>query len=159
MQLIPKLFDTDPTLISTKNESNTVTLRVAMTSSLVSLATTLPISESKINGSNNGTSFQVYVNGLYLSECYRRIQIYLASNKGAVIPVADINCACYGICVPPLAPNPAAYAQYLAWKDTQQQIKIINSLRDNATFLALTILNVVVGITGWLPIQKSPLYY
>ena len=92
--------------------------------------------------------FQLYVNGSYLFDCENRIRNYKASNKNTVISTNDIYCACYGICLPPLAPNPAAYAFYMAWKIEADRIRLINSLRDNAPFLVGTIIVIVIGVTG-----------
>ena len=100
------------------------------------------------SGSPNGTAFQIYVKGSYLFDCENRISSYRASNKNVVISRYDISCACYGICPPPMAPNPEAYAAYSAWLDASQQLAIMNSLRSNAPFLASTIVIVITGLTG-----------
>ena len=144
------IFSADSLVIHTGSEVSVITTRFMTEIPInISVGTKVIAKEEELpTQSNSQASFQLYVNGSYLSDCENRIRNYKASNKNAVISTNDIYCACYGICQPPLAPNPVAYAFYMAWKIETDRIRLTNSLRDNAPFLAVNVVIFLIGITG-----------
>ena len=130
---------------------------ITMTSSMTSITSInntlapniLGISlSSTVQTSSNVTAFKIYLPGLYGLECRNRIYNFINSNNITTITLKDVNCACWGICEPPRAPNPDAWTYYLAWKANTLQVQQAQYLRDYAPFLAITIVIVIVGLTG-----------
>ena len=134
---------TDSYNVSSKLDSTSSNNFAIITS--ITITTTMP----NITEKANETTFQFYVKGLYLKDCQKRILNYLADINAPILPYfKTINCACYGLCASPLAPNPDAYAMYLSYKNIQDQIQLQNNLKQYSPFVAITIAIFFVGITG-----------
>lgn len=101
---------------------------------------------AQAGGVDNATAFSYYVPGLYGPSCSSRIMAWLAANNitAQSLDDADVSCACYGICVAPLAPNPAAAAWFNAYKTNQQ----LQALIAKSPFVAFTALATLVGVIG-----------
>lgn len=99
---------------------------------------------TQAGGVDNATAFSYYVPGLYGPSCSSRITAWLAANNITALSQADVDCACYGICVAPLPPNPAAAAWFNAFKTNQQ----LQALIAKSPFVAFTALATLVGVIG-----------
>ena len=133
--------DTNPAMLkSTSNVSNNTSLvgtTMAVTSQVV----------AKLVG--HEMYYQIYVKDSYLADCELRAFMYGVTHGFDAMVQADSNCACYGICEPPLPPNPDAYALYMAKKAEEDSRKRAENLRYYAPILAVTIIIVALGITGY----------
>ncbi len=121
------------------NTSVTASLATKVTKDLL---TTTP------NSNANATVFQLFIPGLYGKECLNRYQIYVPNYMEVLSLALDAACGCFGMCSPPRAPNPEAYAYFMNNLPQQGNTQIMQNLRQFAPFLAITILIVFVGLTG-----------
>ena len=98
--------------------------------------------------SNEPIVFSYYVDGLYGNDCIARIAKYVLANN---LPVsfADVNCACYGDCQPPRAPNPGAAAWYQAsQRDKNNVTSVLTYFQNNAVYIVIIGLVVMLGLVG-----------
>ena len=100
------------------------------------------------NANANTTVFQLFIPGLYGKECLNRYQIYVPNYMDVLSLALDAVCGCFGVCSPPRAPNPEAYAYFMKNLPQQGNTQIVQNLRDFAPFIAITIIIVLVGLTG-----------
>lgn len=101
------------------------------------------------------TVFSPYVPGLYGADCVVRAMAYINTHK-TTFNVIDVGCACVGNCPSYLAPNPAAANYYQMFLAGQFADQLIQRLRNNALYVAINGIMVLVGITGRLIINQLP---
>ena len=133
--------------LSSANVSETFTLSWNYTTKNVTEVVTMtqfPIERS---------TFSYYVDGLYGADCTNRIMNYVQANK---IPFSlpNLNCACYGICIPPLASNPAAASWVQSQLVTLKSASIESYFRDKIVFVITGVLCCAV-----LLVSSKKLYY
>ena len=98
----------------------------------------------------NKIIFNYYVVGLYGNDCVVRIVSYVRANN-LQLSLVDLRCACFGICEPPLAPNPGAAAWIqasLLASYSDVVAPVLKYFETNAVFIVITGLVVVLGLIG-----------
>ena len=93
------------------------------------------------------STFTYYVNGLYGSNCTMRIVVYVLANN-VPFSLPDLNCACYGECVPPLAPNPAAAFWFQSQLAVISSTMVSNYIQQDIVLIIITGVIVLCGTIG-----------
>lgn len=87
--------------------------------------------------------------GIYGPECRARATAFMESiGDMKYYSAFDISCACTGYCPSPLAPNPGAAAWLKAQLAASIVSKLPQAIKDNAIYIALTIIILAIGLTG-----------